>query len=302
MTPPANLAALRTFLAAYRAGSMTAAADELGLSQPGVTAQIRALEQARGTALFTRRARGVSPTPAGEELAARIGPHLDALLAAVEPEPSSDPFRRMVLLGGPPELMALRVLPSLTELFARGIRLRISTGLADILLADAGRGGLDLAVSTVRPRGRRLGSTPIGDEEFVLVAAPRVAAMIDGAEFARAPRPALATLPLVAYSEGLPVIRRYWRHAFDQPAPSSRPAVLVGDLRAVAAAAAAGAGYTVLPRYLAADHFDAGTLVALYEPETPPINTFHLAWPAHAASHPAVDAVRDCLVAAGRRW
>jgi DNA-binding transcriptional LysR family regulator len=305
MTRRPPFAALHTFLAAYRTGSMTAAADELGLSQPGVTAQIRALERARGATLFTRRPRGLTPTPAGEELASRIGPHLDALVAALEPEPASDPFSRAVLLGGPPELVAVRVIPALDTLLARGLRLRVVTGLADALLTEVSRGALDLAVSTVRPRGRRLVSRPIGDEEFVLVAAPRLAATVGRTGVARAPRAALAalaTLPLVAYSEGLPVIRRYWRHVAGQPPPSTPPAVLVGDLRAVAAAVVAGAGYTVLPRYLAAEQLRTGQLVILHEPDDPPINTFHLVWSAHAAGHPAVDAVRDALTTAARGW
>jgi len=37
---------LRTFLAVYRAGTLTAAARTLGLSQPSVTGQLRALEAA----------------------------------------------------------------------------------------------------------------------------------------------------------------------------------------------------------------------------------------------------------------
>ncbi|MGL4746067.1 MAG: LysR family transcriptional regulator [Dermatophilaceae bacterium] len=302
MTRHADLTLLRTFLVAHRTGSMTAAADELGLSQPGVTAQIRALEQARGTALFGRHARGLTATAAGDELAARIGPHLDALLGALDPDPATDPYARTVLLGGPPELTDLRVLPALAGLFARGLRVRVTTGHADALLGDVGRGSLDLAVSTVRPRGRKVESVPIADEEFVLVAAPRLAAAIEQGSVAADPRSALGPLPLVAYSEGLPVIRRYWRHVFGQPPPGRPPAVLVCDLRAVAAAAAADAGYTVLPRYLAADRLAAGELVVLHEPEDPPINTFHLMWPAHATAHPAVDAVREALRTAARAW
>ncbi|MQY12888.1 hypothetical protein SRB5_30270 [Streptomyces sp. RB5] len=63
---------LRTFLAVHRAGSFTAAASLLGLSQPTVTAQIRALEQQTARELFERRPRGVVPTPAADELAVRV--------------------------------------------------------------------------------------------------------------------------------------------------------------------------------------------------------------------------------------
>src|SRR5690606_8715813 len=103
-----DLTLLRTFLAAHRAGSMTRAAAELGLSQPGVTAQIRRLERRLGVTLFHRGGRGVTPTAAGDELALRIGPHLDALTAALTElaATAGAPFTRTVLLGGPPELTA----------------------------------------------------------------------------------------------------------------------------------------------------------------------------------------------------
>lgn len=51
------------------------------------------------------------------------------------------------------------------------------------------------------------------------------------------------------------------------------PALVVPDLRGVLAAVAAGAGVSVLPRYLCATHLEHGALVALLEPDDPPINT-----------------------------
>ncbi|MGW0943018.1 LysR family transcriptional regulator [Streptomyces sp. NPDC002623] len=77
----ADLNLLRTFLAVYRSGSFTAAAPQLGLSQPTVTAQIRTLEQQSGRELFTRLPRGVEPTPPAHELAEQVAAPLDALAA-----------------------------------------------------------------------------------------------------------------------------------------------------------------------------------------------------------------------------
>src|SRR5690606_7857092 len=122
------------------------------------------------------------------------------------------PFTRTVLLGGPPELTAVRVLPSLAELYPRGLRVRVTTGLADDLLAELAGGGLDLVVSTIRPRGRALTGVPIADEEFVLVATPQLAAGLDRDRLAADPVEVLGNLPVVAYSEELPIVRRYWRH------------------------------------------------------------------------------------------
>jgi DNA-binding transcriptional LysR family regulator len=67
-----SLDVLRTFLAVYRAGSVTRGAELLGLSQPTVTAQIRSLEADLGQPLFERLPRGMAPTVAADELARRV--------------------------------------------------------------------------------------------------------------------------------------------------------------------------------------------------------------------------------------
>jgi DNA-binding transcriptional LysR family regulator len=62
-----------------RAGSYSAAARELGYTQPAITYQMRQLEHAAGVALTVRIGRRMRLTPAGETLLA----HADHILAAV---------------------------------------------------------------------------------------------------------------------------------------------------------------------------------------------------------------------------
>ena len=59
---------LRYFLAAYRRGSLSAAARELGCEYTTVGRRVAALEAALGTTLFTRAPEGLKPTPAATEL------------------------------------------------------------------------------------------------------------------------------------------------------------------------------------------------------------------------------------------
>jgi len=68
--PP--LSAIRAFEAAARHANYTRAGEELGLTQAGVSYQIRNLEHRLGTVLFVRRGRMMELTPAGEALAPRI--------------------------------------------------------------------------------------------------------------------------------------------------------------------------------------------------------------------------------------
>jgi LysR family transcriptional activator of nhaA len=61
-----NFNHLRYFWTVARAGSVTAAAKELHLTQPAVSAQIRVLEDAVGERLFKKRGRGLVLTETGQ--------------------------------------------------------------------------------------------------------------------------------------------------------------------------------------------------------------------------------------------
>ncbi|WP_157247631.1 LysR family transcriptional regulator [Nonomuraea typhae] len=308
---PLSFDLLRTFLAVYRSGSVTRAAELLTISQPSVTAQVKALEATLRRPLFDRLPRGMSPTPAAHQLARRIAAPLDNLEELVLGDLSgpAEAFGRAVHLGGPAELICERVLPSLATMAAGGLQLRVTLGLPDGLLAALADGGLDLVVSSVRTRRGGLRVEPLWDEEFVLVAARSWARRLGagGADLgsghpgqgregeAEAVRRAVERAPLVAYAENLPILRRYWRTVFGVRLTRS-PTVVVPDLRGVAAAVAGGAGVSVLPRYLC-----TRDLVTLHEPEIAPLNTLFLVSRA-GAPHPAAAAVRDHLLEAARSW
>jgi aminoethylphosphonate catabolism LysR family transcriptional regulator len=63
-----NYTQVRAFDAVARAGSFSRAAEALGLTQPALTIQVRALEDRYGVKLLIRQGRGVTLTPAGEQL------------------------------------------------------------------------------------------------------------------------------------------------------------------------------------------------------------------------------------------
>ena len=75
-----TLQQLEYFLAAYRHGSFSAAAEDLHMAQPSLSEQVRRLEAELGVELFARAGRGVRPTEAGETLR----PHAEQTLAAAE--------------------------------------------------------------------------------------------------------------------------------------------------------------------------------------------------------------------------
>ena len=64
---------LRTLLAVAREGSITRASERLFLSQPAISAHIKAMEDELGIALFERTPRGMSLTANGAQLLERAG-------------------------------------------------------------------------------------------------------------------------------------------------------------------------------------------------------------------------------------
>ncbi|MFC9910784.1 LysR family transcriptional regulator [Streptomyces sp. NPDC059862] len=296
-----HLDLLSTFLEIYRAGSLSAAAQRLGVTQPAVTGQLARLEEQIGEPLFVRTHKGVTPTQRAAALASRIGVHVDGLREALHPADAEPPLRGTVRIGGAAEVMTLRVLPVLAGLARRGVTVHVTLGLADDLLSQLVNDRLDLVVSAVRPSRAAVLAVPLVDEEFVLVAPPAMAHTIDAGRLRSEPVAALAHLPLVAYAEELPIVRRYWRSEFGRRPPNP-VAMVVADLRAVLAAVVAGAGISVLPRYIAAPALAAGEVVQLHHPEVAPLNTLYLAVRRGAPAGPAVTVLRDHLQQAARRW
>ncbi|GAB7039548.1 MULTISPECIES: LysR family transcriptional regulator [Catenuloplanes] len=296
-----DLDLLGTFLDVYRTGSLSAAATAGGVSQPAVSGRLARLEARVGEPLFDRTPRGVTPTARADDLARRVAPHLDALRGAVQaggpaaPEPLGT-----VRLAGPAELLSLRVLPALGPLIAAGLTVRASFGLAEDLLTALVRDAYDLVVSAVRPTARSLRATPLIDEQFVLVATPALARTVEAALITIDPVTAFAHLPLVAYAEELPIIRRYWRSEFGRRPPNP-VALTVPDLRAVLAAVVAGVGASVLPRYLAEPAMASGSVIQLHRSMIEPLNTIYLVTKLGSTT-PSAERVHAHLLEHAAQW
>ncbi|MET8749827.1 LysR family transcriptional regulator [Streptomyces sp. NPDC004667] len=297
-----DLALLRTFVAVHRAGSFTRAATLLGLSQPAVTSQIRTLERQLGRPLFHRRARGVTPTAVGDELAHKAAPHLDALLRITEIEREATGTSRTLHVAGPPEFLCLRVLPALAPLVGQGQSLRTALAPdARETLDGLAAGQHDLVVTPTRPRGTLFTANTLCDEEQVLVAAPYWAALVERAELHDTGPVALDGIPVVEVHESLPLVTRYWAAVFDS-VPECAATVVAPDLRAVLECVRAGAGLAVLPRYLCQDALDRGEIVAMLEPALPPLRTWFLVVRAGSLALAHLARAHDRLLRAAAQW
>jgi LysR family transcriptional regulator, mexEF-oprN operon transcriptional activator len=86
-----DLNLLRVFSVVAACGSVTRAAAQLYLTQPAVSAAIRRLSTAIGTAIFVRQGRRLVLSPRGEQLLESTRPHLAALVDGALTPPRFDP-------------------------------------------------------------------------------------------------------------------------------------------------------------------------------------------------------------------
>ena len=252
---------LRTFLAVYRSGSVTAGAQHRGLTQPAASQHLAALEGSLGGALFVRTPGGMEPTQQGRELYARVAEPLDGLEAVLRdldvgalrlPAPA-------VRVGSSPEFFSAVVLGRLVAL---DVAVTATFGTDAELFAQLERGDLDIVVTSSTPPRRTIAATTIGHHRFVLVAAPDTA-----------PSSPLSSLEEVAtwlrdrswvsYSLELPRTRRFWQSALGHPFPG-RLRLVAPDLRAVLKAVELGLGVSLLPDFVCAESLAHGRVVELF--------------------------------------
>jgi len=137
------------FLAVADNGSMTTAAEHLGMSQPAVTKTIRRLETEMGASLVERRVRPYRPTPAGMELMNRARDLLaqaEALQASVRDiGVATIPTVRIGLIDS----FAATAGPGLIRLMRNYAKnLTVWSGLSPNLGDDLIRRKLDFIIST----------------------------------------------------------------------------------------------------------------------------------------------------------
>lgn len=152
----------RSFLAVVREGSLSGGARLLGITQPTVGRHIDALEQALGTALFTRSQGGLAPT----ELALALVPHAEAMSMAAEAlqraaSGEAEDDRGTVRITAS-EMIGIEVLPPILTRFREkhpriAVELVISNRTDDLIRRDA-----DIAIRMVRPTQSSLVARKVG--------------------------------------------------------------------------------------------------------------------------------------------
>lgn len=199
-----RLGQLRAFCACVRQKSFTAAARALGMSQPAVWQQVRALERDFGVALLRRRGRHWEPSEDGLvliELASSIVGSVDSLKEAFD-ERRRDVPRSLVVLGSPGVLTEELARP-IVEFCQQQPQVRVTAlsypGLRTLDALVTGEADLAVLAQASEVGGHRhlLSAEPLCERSWVL-AAPR------GHPLANSPRLRLSQIarhPLIVPEE-----------------------------------------------------------------------------------------------------
>jgi LysR family transcriptional regulator, nitrogen assimilation regulatory protein len=169
-----ELRELRHFAIVARSGSFRRAAQELQSSQPTLSHQIRKLEDALGTRLLVRHARGVTLTPSGTCLLDRLDTIMHLLAAPLQQE-GEEAAHGTVSLAMPAEVAPLLV-PPLIAAFQRRwphVTLDVREAASGTLEAWVLNGRVDIALIQDPPELDALRFEPLLSENLGFVAAPR---------------------------------------------------------------------------------------------------------------------------------
>src|ERR1022692_428214 len=277
-----TLTQVRAFLAVKHSGSVRAAAGQLLVSQPTVSAAIAALARELGVGLFERQGRGVRPTEAGEAFA----PYAAALLgileqgqaAAQEAARPGNSVIRLVCVNTAGEYLVPPLIQAYRQQHA-GVRVMLEVGNRATVLerlesrrADIGIGG--------RPPGGRLRGFRWLDNQLVVVGRDRPAD--------------LAAIPWLLRGEGSGTRLATERLLMDLDLDSPELLTL-GSNGAIKQALAIGLGGTLISARAVARELSEGLLVQIPVAGTPLKRPWHVLFPAGGPLRPAVQAFSGFL-------
>ncbi len=269
-----RLQRLAVFEAAARLGSFTAAAAELGMTQPAVTRQIRSLETAVGAELFRRTSNRSELTDGGRRLLDSVDVGFSAIEHTLdEVATTSDVF----VLASPPGFSQELIVPHLDSLQEalpdRELRLWLYDRDSELL-----GGSFDAAIRIGNGSWPGCESRQLFPERVVPVATPSLATEW-GLTARSSPRDLLAA-PLL-HMDGVDRPWMDWGHwfgSFDIDLPARTGRVVFNNYPTVLQQAVAGRG-VALGWLRLVDELVAGGVLTVVGPEVGSANSYWVTWP-----------------------
>jgi LysR family glycine cleavage system transcriptional activator len=282
-----SMSLLRAFEAAARHQSITAAAEELNLTQGAVSRQIRALEELLGSDLFLRERQTIRLTLAGETYAREVREALRRIYSATlsfRANPMGGSLNLAILPTFGTRWLAPRLPGFLRD--NPGITINLTTRLApfDFSLEQA-----DAAI--------HFGTSDWPGAELAFLMSETVVPACNHSllkeykfekpsDLLRAP-----LLHLVSRPDA-------WERWFMMYGALAEPlhGMLFDQFATAAQAATSGLGLALLPEFLIQDELARGDLVKALNLPMQSTEQYYLAWPTNRSTYPPLVAFREWIV------
>jgi LysR family glycine cleavage system transcriptional activator len=264
--------------------NLSRAAASLHLTVSALSHQMRGLEELLGQRLFVRGPRGLRLTPAGDRLFGQVAPHLDAISAALAPQPARSPHT--LTLSVMPSVASSWLIPRLPSFTARHPEVELSLqSTAD--LVDFDREEVDAALRFGQGGWPGLRTHLLFEEWVVPVCSPEL----------------LRRFPRIRQGDfsGVPLLRDHggrWDAWFARfgGSPPARYVAAFDDTDALQRAAVEGMGVGLGRLTMARPLLESGRLVALTRHRLPDSRAHHLVYPPRSEDHPALVAFRTWVL------
>ncbi len=286
---------LRSFLAVVRTGSVSAAASELVVTQPSVSAAVSSLSRELGVSLLERDGRGVRPSAAGVEFAAYASDVIGLLDEGSRAAQAAERASGLGLRIAAVTTAAESFVPPLMQAFATlhpDVGLGLEVGNRDRVLAIVLGHEADVAIAGRPPRDPRIVAQAIQANEHVLVTSADDPLATD--------RP----VELDALEGRRWLLReagsgtRLVNEEFLAGAGITVETLTLGSNGAIRQAARAGLGVSFVSRDAVADELDAGLLGVIPVREGPPPRRWYAMHSAVGPARPVVAEFMQFLAAA----
>ena len=261
-----NLEWFRTFKAIYETGSLTAAAENLFISQPGVSLHLSSLESYVGYKLFDRASRRMVSTERGKILYNYIQESICKLEEAEKHfNKSTEKDVPTISIGMCFETFQFTLEPYLPTLPFNVI---IKFGDYPQMLADLDNGILDLIITPQKGDYKNLFYEPFFKEKLVLVAG----AEIDAEDFLELIKNKkldeiqiwLKKQSWYGTTGDMEHLRRFWHINFGKR-PDFKPNYIVPNMSSILRCLSGGKGIAIIPDFLSKKELESGQVQILWE-------------------------------------
>lgn len=240
-----NLEQLATFRLVIARGSFSAAAEQLGLSQPAVSQQVRQLEHFFQSRLVERSGRGVKATAAGQSLLAHSEPIDAAIAAACQAVASHAQEISGTITIGTGATACIHLLPPLLQQLHQDyplLNIVVTTGSTRQVVSAVEEQRLDLGLVTLPASGKNVAITPLIQDEMVAIFAAHNADALTEPAASN-----LQHLPMIVFESGSST-RELIDQWFALAGERITPIMALGNIEAIKQMVKAGLGYSIVPR------------------------------------------------------